>query len=139
MSPSARPSPWLRSLPTSDDDDDDDDTTTTTTVTTGTATTQGGLPCVPVMKEQDGMTYYLCGQQHYVLAYGGAGPIYIPVPTPARRLRRLTNHRRNPAHPAEQKSNPGLWQLTPVRSFAFVIVAAERSSPLPTRNSGGGE
>ena len=28
------------------------------------------------------MTYYQCGQQHYVLAYGGAGPIYMPVPTP---------------------------------------------------------
>ena len=29
------------------------------------------------------MTYYQCGQQHYVLAYGGAGPIYMPVPAPA--------------------------------------------------------
>ena len=28
------------------------------------------------------MTYYQCGQQHYVLAYGGAGPIYMPVPAP---------------------------------------------------------
>jgi hypothetical protein len=28
------------------------------------------------------MTYYLCGAQHYVLAYGGTGPIYIPVPAP---------------------------------------------------------
>jgi hypothetical protein len=70
----------------SDDDDDDDDTTTTTTTTTtinnNTATAQGGLPCAPVIKEQDGMTYYQCGQQHYVLAYGGAGPIYMPVPAP---------------------------------------------------------
>jgi hypothetical protein len=59
----------------SDDDDDDDDDVKTTTA-------QGGLPCVPVIKEQDGMTYYQCGEQHYVLAYGGAGPIYMPVPTP---------------------------------------------------------
>jgi hypothetical protein len=80
------------------DDDDDDDTTTTTTTTT-TATAQGGLPCAPVIKEQDGMTYYLCGQQHYVLAYGGAGPIYMPVPAPG-----------PPAAPPEQpaqSSSPG--------------------------------
>jgi hypothetical protein len=67
------------------DDDDDDATTTTTTTTTinNTATTtQGGLPCVPVVKEQEGMTYYQCGEQHYVLAYGGTGPIYMPVPAP---------------------------------------------------------
>jgi hypothetical protein len=79
-----------------DDDDDDDDTTTTTTTTTinNTApTAQGGLPCVPVVKEQDGMTYYQCGQQHYVLAYGGTGPIYMPVPTPG--------------EPAAAQSNPG--------------------------------
>jgi hypothetical protein len=67
-----------------DDDDDDDETTTTTTTTINNTTTtaQAGLPCVPVIKEQDGMTYYQCGQQHYVLAYGGAGPIYMPVPAP---------------------------------------------------------
>jgi hypothetical protein len=57
-----------------DDDDDDDDKPA--------ATTQGGLPCVPVIKELEGMTYYLCGSQHYVLAYSGTGPIYVPVPTP---------------------------------------------------------
>jgi hypothetical protein len=28
------------------------------------------------------MTYYLCGDQHFVLAYGGTGPVYIPVPAP---------------------------------------------------------
>ena len=28
------------------------------------------------------MTYYQCNQQHYVMAYGGAGPIYIPVEAP---------------------------------------------------------
>jgi len=61
--------------------EDDDDTTTTTTTTTTTA--QAALPCAPVIKEQDGMTYYQCGQQHYVLAYGGGGPIYMPVPAPA--------------------------------------------------------
>jgi hypothetical protein len=67
----------------SDDDDDHEHTTTTTTTTINNTTTpQGGLPCVPVIKEQGGMTYYQCGQQHYVLAYGGTGPIYIPVPAP---------------------------------------------------------
>jgi hypothetical protein len=62
--------------------DEDEKTTTTTTTINNNTTVQGGLPCVPVVKEQDGMTYYLCGQQHYVLAYGGTGPIYMPVPAP---------------------------------------------------------
>jgi hypothetical protein len=69
----------------SDDDDDDDDATTTTTTTTtinNTTTAQGGLPCAPVIKERDGMTYYQCGQTYYVQAYGGDGPIYMPVPPP---------------------------------------------------------
>jgi hypothetical protein len=66
-------------------DDDDEATTTTTTTTTinnTTTTVPGGLPCAPVVKEQDGVTYYQCGQQHYVLAYGGIGPIYMPVAAP---------------------------------------------------------
>jgi len=74
-----------------DDDEDEDEevvTTITTTTTTGTtsstttATLEGGLPCNPVIKNQDGMTYYLCGEQHFVLAYAGTGPVYIPVPAP---------------------------------------------------------
>jgi hypothetical protein len=67
-----------------DDDDDDDEktTTTTTTVNNNTVTAQAGLPCAPVVKELNGMSYYLCGTQHYVLAYGGTGPIYMPVPNP---------------------------------------------------------
>jgi hypothetical protein len=52
------------------------------TMTTTAATLEGGLPCNPVIKEQDAMTYYLCGDQHFVLAYGGTGPVYIPVPAP---------------------------------------------------------
>jgi len=44
---------------------------------------QATLPCTPVTKEVEGTTYYQCAQQHYVLAYGGAGPIYMPVPPPA--------------------------------------------------------
>jgi hypothetical protein len=57
---------------------------TTTTLTSGTTATalEGRLPCNPVIKEQDSMTYYLCGDQHFVLAYGGTGPVYIPVPAP---------------------------------------------------------
>ena len=80
--------------------DDDDDESTTTTTTTTTATAQAGLPCVPVIKEQDGMTYYQCGQQHYVLAYGGAGPIYMPVPTPGQPVA-------PPDKPTAQSSPPG--------------------------------
>jgi hypothetical protein len=79
-----------------DEDEEDDEegedeaitTTVTTTTATGTttstevATLQGGLPCNPVIKQQDAMTYYVCGDQHFVLAYGGTGPVYIPVPAP---------------------------------------------------------
>jgi len=73
-----------------DDEEDEDDgvvttiTTTTTRATSSTTTTtlEGGLPCNPVIKNQDAMTYYLCGEQHFVLAYGGTGPVYIPVPAP---------------------------------------------------------
>jgi hypothetical protein len=72
-----------------DGEEEDDDnaaaitTTTSPTSSNGSAATlQGGLPCNPVIKQQDAMTYYLCGDQHFVLAYGGTGPVYIPVPAP---------------------------------------------------------
>jgi Meckel syndrome type 1 protein len=29
-----------------------------------------------------GVTYYQCGQQYYVQAYGGTGPIYMPTAPP---------------------------------------------------------
>jgi hypothetical protein len=51
-------------------------TTTTTTVTTG------GLPCEPSVTKVDDVTYYRCGEQYYVEAYGGSGPIYMPVQAP---------------------------------------------------------
>lgn len=63
----------------SDDDDDDETTVINTTTTTSTGAT---LPCNPTVTTFEGMTYYQCGEQHYVLAYGGAGPIYMPVPPP---------------------------------------------------------
>jgi hypothetical protein len=59
--------------------DDDDNTTTTTTTTTSTAAV---LPCNPTVTTVAGMTYYQCGMQYYVQAYGGSGPIYMPVPPP---------------------------------------------------------
>jgi hypothetical protein len=40
------------------------------------------LPCNATGTEVNGMTYYQCSQQYYVMAYGGAGPIYIPVGPP---------------------------------------------------------
>lgn len=52
--------------------------TTTTTTTTNT----GGLPCTPAVSVVEGVTYYQCGQQYYVEAYGGSGPIYMPVQPP---------------------------------------------------------
>jgi hypothetical protein len=82
----------------SDDEEDDDAKTTTTTTTTINNTTtaaQAGLPCAPVIKEQDGMTYYQCGEQHYVLAYSGIGPIYMPVPAPGQSA---TPPEKQPAH-----------------------------------------
>ena len=64
------------------DEEDDHHEHTTTTTTTTTTGAQATLPCTPTVTDVDGMTYYACGQQHYMLAYGGSGPIYIPVPTP---------------------------------------------------------
>ena len=65
-----------------DDDDDDETTTTTTTVVNVPATAPATLPCNPAVTQVDGVTYYQCGAQHYVQAYGGSGPIYMPVPPP---------------------------------------------------------
>ena len=47
--------------------DDDDSTTTTTTTTTSTT---ASLPCNPSVSTVEGVTYYQCGQQYYVQAYG---------------------------------------------------------------------
>ena len=60
-------------------DYDDDETSTTTTTTT---TTTGGLPCDPTVMDVDNVRYYQCGSQYYVEAYGGSGPIYMPVAPP---------------------------------------------------------
>jgi hypothetical protein len=61
-------------------DDDDDETTTTTTTTTTPAT--AALPCNPTVTTVSDVTYYQCGTQYFVQAYGGTGPIYMPVPPP---------------------------------------------------------
>ena len=60
----------------------DNETTTTTTTTTTAATTSASLPCNPSVSTVEGVTYYKCGQQHYVQAYGGSGPIYMPTQPP---------------------------------------------------------
>jgi hypothetical protein len=76
-----------------DDDEDEDEgaaaateaTAATTTVASSLpaiATPQGELPCDPLTREQDSTIYYVCGEQHFVLAYGGTGPVYVPVPAP---------------------------------------------------------
>ena len=51
---------------------------TTTTV----AATSAALPCNPSVSSVQGVTYYQCGQQYYVQAYGGSGPIYMPTQPP---------------------------------------------------------
>ena len=58
------------------------ESTTTTTTTTTAATTSASLPCNPSVSTVEGVTYYKCGQQHYVQAYGGSGPIYMPTQPP---------------------------------------------------------
>jgi hypothetical protein len=58
-----------------DDDDDDDDSSSSTG-------TNASLPCNPAVTQVKGVTYYQCGQTYYVQAYGGDGPIYMPVPPP---------------------------------------------------------
>jgi len=92
-------------------------TTTITTTADGASTTavtanaapapamvpiipQPSLPCTPTTKEVEGTTYYQCAQQHYVLAYGGAGPIYMPVPPPTE----VAPAAAPPAAPASQKA-----------------------------------
>jgi Meckel syndrome type 1 protein len=64
------------------DEDNDDDETTIINTAPATATGPAALPCDPTVTIVDGVTYYRCGQQHYVLAYGGTGPIYMPVSPP---------------------------------------------------------
>ena len=66
------------------EDEEDEEDAADAVVTTGTtsSTPQGSLPCNPVIKQQEEMTYYLCDEQHFILAYGGTGPVYIPVPAP---------------------------------------------------------
>ena len=63
-------------------DDDDDETTIINNTTTAPAT-QATLPCNPAVSSVEGVTYYQCGPQYYVQAYGGTGPIYMPVSPPA--------------------------------------------------------
>jgi hypothetical protein len=53
-------------------------TTTTTTIASPTAV----LPCEPKMMTANSVTYYLCGSQFYVQAYGDSGLIYMPVDPP---------------------------------------------------------
>ncbi len=60
----------------------DNDSSTTTTTTTKVATSSASLPCNPSVSTVQGVTYYQCGQQYYVQAYGGSGPIYMPTQPP---------------------------------------------------------
>jgi hypothetical protein len=55
-------------------------TTTTTTTTYGSPTAE--LPCEPNIMNSNGVTYYLCGGQFYVQAYGDGGLMYMPVDPP---------------------------------------------------------
>ena len=57
-------------------------TTTTTTTEVYPPVQAAALPCNPTVTERQGVTYYQCGQTYYVQAYGGSGPIYMPVPAP---------------------------------------------------------
>ena len=59
-----------------------DDYTHTTSTTTTVVTTAATLPCNPAVSTVQGITYYQCGQQYYVQAYGGSGPIYMPTQPP---------------------------------------------------------
>lgn len=63
----------------SDDDDDDDDDDDEKSTFSGP---NASLPCNPTVMQVKGVTYYQCGQTYYVQAYGGDGPIYMPVPPP---------------------------------------------------------
>jgi hypothetical protein len=69
----------------SDEDDEETTTTTTTTVNNPPATASAPisiLPCEPAVVESEGITYYLCGSQYYVQAYGTVGVVYMPVSGP---------------------------------------------------------
>lgn len=59
--------------------EEEETTTTTTTVTSGMVSV---LPCQPTVTNVEGVTYYQCGTQYYVEAYGGSGPIFMPVSPP---------------------------------------------------------
>ena len=50
-----------------------------TTTTSSTAS----LPCNSNVLQVNSVTYYQCGNTYYLQAYGGSGPIYMPVPPPA--------------------------------------------------------
>jgi hypothetical protein len=63
--------------------EEESSSTTTTTTQVYTSTPQAAaLPCNPTVIQNEGVTYYQCGQTYYVQAYGGSGPIYMPVPAP---------------------------------------------------------
>jgi hypothetical protein len=63
----------------SDDDDDDDDDDDSDSSSFGS---NASLPCNPAVTQVKGVTYYQCGDTYYVQAYGGDGPLYVPVPPP---------------------------------------------------------
>ena len=55
----------------------------TNTTVTEVAPAGPVLPCSPPQVEQvNGTTYYQCGQSYYVVAYGNAGPTYMPASPP---------------------------------------------------------
>ena len=58
--------------------DEESESSTSTTSTTPAAV----LPCNPTFTTIDSVTYYQCGSQYFVQAYGSGGPIYMPVPPP---------------------------------------------------------
>jgi hypothetical protein len=57
-------------------------TTTTTTTTASPPPANAQLPCNPNVVVSNGVTYYQCGNNWYMQAYGSSGPIYMPVPPP---------------------------------------------------------
>jgi len=65
----------------SSEDESSSSTTTTTNVYSSTPQA-ASLPCNPTVTQLEGVTYYQCGQTYYVQAYGGSGPVYMPVPAP---------------------------------------------------------
>jgi hypothetical protein len=62
--------------------DESESTTTTTTTTTTYGPPTSELPCEPNIMNSNGVTYYLCGGQFYVQAYGDGGLMYMPVDPP---------------------------------------------------------